>query len=48
MTTTHFDYLIVGGGMVADTASRGIREIDADGSIGILSDDVDEPYTRPR
>lgn len=45
--TTHFDYLIVGGGMVADTAARGIREIDADGSIGILSDDVDEPYTRP-
>ncbi|MCW2163147.1 Apoptosis-inducing factor, C-term [Microbacterium hydrothermale] len=47
MTTTHFDYLIVGGGMVADTAARGIREIDTDGSIGILSDDVDEPYTRP-
>ncbi len=47
MTTTHFDYLIVGGGMVADTAARGIREIDSDGSIGILSDDVDEPYTRP-
>ncbi|MEV7873421.1 FAD-dependent oxidoreductase [Microbacterium sp. NPDC089188] len=47
MTTTHFDYLIVGGGMVADTAARGIREIDADGSIGILSDDIDEPYTRP-
>lgn len=47
MTTTHFDYLIVGGGMVADTAARGIREIDADGTIGILSDDVDEPYTRP-
>ncbi|WZH37978.1 MAG: FAD-dependent oxidoreductase [Microbacterium enclense] len=47
MTGTEFDYLIVGGGMVADTAARGIREIDADGSIGILSDDVDEPYTRP-
>ena len=47
MATTHSDYLIVGGGMVADTAARGIREIDADGSIGILSDDVDEPYTRP-
>lgn len=47
MATTHFDYLIVGGGMVADTAARGIRELDADGSIGILSDDVDEPYTRP-
>lgn len=47
MATTHFDYLIVGGGMVADTAARGIREIDTAGSIGILSDDVDEPYTRP-
>ncbi|MDF2045346.1 FAD-dependent oxidoreductase [Microbacterium sp. Kw_RZR3] len=47
MTTTHFDHLIVGGGMVADTAARGIRELDADGSIGILSDDVDAPYTRP-
>jgi len=44
---THFDYLIVGGGMVADAAARGIRELDADGSIGIVSDDIDEPYTRP-
>ncbi|KAA9084093.1 NAD(P)/FAD-dependent oxidoreductase [Microbacterium radiodurans] len=42
-----FDYLIVGGGMVADAAARGIREIDSDGVIGILSADVDEPYTRP-
>ena len=47
MATTHFDYLIVGGGMVADTAARGIREIDTAGSIGILSDDIEEPYTRP-
>ncbi len=47
MASTHFDYLIVGGGMVADTAARGIREVDADGSIAIISDDVDEPYTRP-
>lgn len=45
--STHFDYLIVGGGMVADAAARGIREIDADGSIGILSEDVDGPYARP-
>ncbi|RKR74558.1 NAD(P)/FAD-dependent oxidoreductase [Frondihabitans australicus] len=42
-----YDYLIVGGGMVADAAARGIRERDASGSILILSDDVDEPYTRP-
>ncbi|PSL38559.1 pyridine nucleotide-disulfide oxidoreductase [Labedella gwakjiensis] len=40
-------YLIIGGGMVADSAARGIREVDEDGSIVILSADVDEPYTRP-
>ncbi|GAD35114.1 reductase, ferredoxin [Microbacterium sp. TS-1] len=42
-----YDYLIVGGGMVADAAARGIRELDESGTIGILSADVDEPYTRP-
>ncbi|MDZ8170796.1 NAD(P)/FAD-dependent oxidoreductase [Microbacterium xanthum] len=42
-----FDYLIVGGGMVADAAARGIRERDTAGTIGILSADSDEPYTRP-
>ena len=42
-----YDYLIVGGGMVADAAARGIRELDPDGTIGILSADVDPPYTRP-
>ncbi len=45
--TTSFDYLIVGGGMVADAAARGIRERDPKGSIGILSEDMDEPYARP-
>ena len=42
-----YDYLIIGGGMVADSAARGIREIDGTGSIGILGADPDEPYTRP-
>lgn len=42
-----FHYLIVGGGMVADAAARGIREKDDRGSIAILSNDVDPPYTRP-
>lgn len=42
-----FDYLIVGGGMVADAAARGIRDLDETGTIGILSADIDEPYTRP-
>ena len=42
-----YDYVIIGGGMVADAAARGIRELDAAGNIGILSADVDEPYARP-
>lgn len=44
---TDFDYLIVGGGMAADAAAKGIREHDPDGSIGIIGDDIDPPYTRP-
>jgi 3-phenylpropionate/trans-cinnamate dioxygenase ferredoxin reductase component len=43
----HYDYLIVGGGMTADSAVHGIREIDAKGSIGIISNDTDPPYDRP-
>lgn len=42
-----YDYVIVGGGMAADAAARGIRELDDQGSIAILSEDVDEPYERP-
>ncbi|MBJ7323165.1 MAG: FAD-dependent oxidoreductase [Rhodococcus sp.] len=42
-----YDYLIIGGGMVADSAARGICEHDATGSIGIFGADSDEPYTRP-
>jgi 3-phenylpropionate/trans-cinnamate dioxygenase ferredoxin reductase component len=42
-----YTYLIVGGGMAADAAVRGIREVDADGSIGLLSSEPDPPYKRP-
>jgi len=40
-------YLIVGGGMTADAAARAIREVDPNGSIGIISDDPHPPYNRP-
>ena len=43
----HFRYLIVGGGMAADAAAHGIRERDADGSIGLVGDDPHPPYNRP-
>ncbi|HEX8218468.1 MAG TPA: FAD-dependent oxidoreductase [Chloroflexia bacterium] len=44
---THYQYLIVGGGMAADAAVRGIRDIDASGSIGLISAEADPPYKRP-
>ncbi|MFL5732108.1 MAG: NAD(P)/FAD-dependent oxidoreductase [Chloroflexia bacterium] len=40
-------YLIIGGGMAAAAAIKGIREIDPDGSIGLVSDEADPPYKRP-
>lgn len=43
----HYDYLIVGGGMTADAAIRGIRSVDADGSVGMISREPDPPYDRP-
>jgi NADPH-dependent 2,4-dienoyl-CoA reductase/sulfur reductase-like enzyme len=42
-----FRYLIVGGGLTADAACRGIRERDADGSIGVVVDEAYPPYSRP-
>lgn len=45
--TTDHHYLIIGGGMVADAAARGIRELDADGDIGIIALEEDAPVTRP-
>jgi NADPH-dependent 2,4-dienoyl-CoA reductase/sulfur reductase-like enzyme len=42
-----YDYLIVGGGMTADSAVRGIRERDATGTIAIVGTDPHSPYNRP-
>ena len=42
-----YDYLIVGGGMTADAADDGIRDMDADGSVGLIGREEDPPYDRP-
>ena len=34
-----FRYLIVGGGMTADAACRGVRDHDPDGSIGLVGEE---------
>jgi NADPH-dependent 2,4-dienoyl-CoA reductase/sulfur reductase-like enzyme len=45
--TQHYNYLIVGGGMTADAAVRGIRESDRSGTIGLIGAEAEGPYNRP-
>jgi NADPH-dependent 2,4-dienoyl-CoA reductase/sulfur reductase-like enzyme len=40
-------YIIVGGGLAGASAIEGIREVDEDGSILLISDEHDPPYHRP-
>ena len=42
-----YRYLIVGGGMTADAAARGIRDHDGVGTIGMFGAEAHEPYARP-
>ncbi len=42
-----YEYLIVGGGMAAASAVQGIREVDREGPIGLVSAESDPPYDRP-
>jgi 3-phenylpropionate/trans-cinnamate dioxygenase ferredoxin reductase component len=47
MVRDDYTYLIVGGGMAADAAVHGIREVDPNGTIGLISAEPDAPYKRP-
>lgn len=40
-------YLIVGGGMTADAACKGIRSVDPDRSITLVGEEEHPPYARP-
>jgi 3-phenylpropionate/trans-cinnamate dioxygenase ferredoxin reductase subunit len=42
-----YKYLIIGGGLAGDAATKGIRELDKEGSIGMISMEPDPPYMRP-
>lgn len=42
-----YKFLIVGSGMTGDAAVRGIRELDPDGTIGMIGGERDMPYARP-
>src|SRR5687768_12700289 len=43
----HHKYLIVGGGMTADSAIHGIRKVDPDGTIAMIGEEQHRPYDRP-
>ena len=42
-----YKYLIVGGGMTANAAVKGIRSVDSEGSLGLIGSEQDPPYKRP-
>jgi NADPH-dependent 2,4-dienoyl-CoA reductase/sulfur reductase-like enzyme len=42
-----YDYMILGAGMAASAAARGIRERDPHGSIGLIGAEAHPPYDRP-
>ena len=43
----HHKYLIVGGGMTADSAAHDIRKIDQDGAIAMICEEQHKAYDRP-
>ncbi len=42
-----YKYLVIGGGMAAHSAVKGIREIDSAGEIAMVSSEPHAPYKRP-
>lgn len=44
---TNYEYLIIGGGMVAAATMDGIRQVDSTGRVGLISAGLDAPYDRP-
>ncbi|MCC6865733.1 MAG: NAD(P)/FAD-dependent oxidoreductase [Ignavibacteria bacterium] len=42
-----YKYIIIGGGMTGDAAVKGIRELDTEGSILMISNESQKPYARP-
>jgi NADPH-dependent 2,4-dienoyl-CoA reductase/sulfur reductase-like enzyme len=42
-----YKYLIIGASLAGDAAARGIREVDPQGTIGLIGAEPDGPYMRP-
>ncbi|MCH8275407.1 MAG: FAD-dependent oxidoreductase [Armatimonadetes bacterium] len=42
-----FDYLLLGGGTACGYAAAALREVDREGSVGIVGAETEPPYNRP-
>ena len=47
MNNLHVKYLLVGGGLASSCAAGAIRELDHDGSLLLVAQEVNRPYHRP-
>jgi 3-phenylpropionate/trans-cinnamate dioxygenase ferredoxin reductase component len=43
----HYRYVIVGGGLAGGKAVEGIREVDSEGEIALVTQEAHRPYQRP-
>ena len=42
-----FKYIIIGGGLAGGRAVQGIRRVDREGSVALVTDEDHVPYQRP-
>ena len=47
MGVHHVKYLLIGGGLASSSAAEAIRELDPDGDILLISQEIVRPYHRP-
>src|SRR5579871_3460128 len=47
MNNLHVKYLLVGGGLASSCAAQAIRELDHDGPLLLVAQEVNRPYHRP-
>ena len=47
MNNLHVKYLLVGGGLASSSAAEAIRQLDRDGSVLLVAQEVTRPYHRP-
>ncbi len=44
---SEFKYVVIGGGMTEHATTKGIRSVDASGSIAVFGDELAHPDARP-